>query len=72
VVKAVPEEVRILDYSEYSLGGSGAQSQAVTFIELKLGDQGRSVWGAGVDRNTVTASIKAILSGVNRAKVLVS
>jgi 2-isopropylmalate synthase len=71
VVKAVPEEVRILDYSEYSLGGSGAQSQAVTFIELKLGDQGRSVWGAGVDRNTVTASIKAILSGVNRAKSLV-
>lgn len=66
VVKAVPEEVRITDYSEYSLGGSGAASQAAAFIELRLGD-GPVVWGVGVDRNTVTASIKAILSAVNRA-----
>jgi 2-isopropylmalate synthase len=48
------------------LGGSGASSQAAAFIELRLGD-GPAVWGVGVDRNTVTASIKAILSGVNRA-----
>ena len=67
VVKAVPEEVKILDYSEYSLGGSGASSQAAAFIELRLGDSGPATWGVGVDRNTVTASIKAILSGVNRA-----
>ena len=67
VVKAVPEEVKLLDYSEYSLGGSGATSQAAAFIELRLGDSGPAVWGVGVDRNTVTASIKAILSGVNRA-----
>ena len=66
VVKAVPEEIKITDYSEYSLGGSGAASQAVAFLELRLGD-GPVVWGVGVDRNTVTASIKAILSGVNRA-----
>jgi len=68
-VKAIPEEVKILDYSEYSLGGSGASSQAAAFIELRLGDAGPVVWGAGVDRNTVTASIKAILSAVNRALV---
>jgi len=66
VVQAIPQEIRILDYSEYSLGGSGASSQAAAFIELRLGD-GPAVWGVGVDRNTVTASIKAILSGVNRA-----
>ena len=67
IVKAVPEEVKILDYSEYSLGGSGATSQAAAFIELRLGESGPVTWGVGVDRNTVTASIKAILSGVNRA-----
>lgn len=66
VVKSIPEEVRITDYSEYSLGGRGAASQAVAFLELRLGE-GPVVWGVGVDRNTVTASIKAILSGVNRA-----
>lgn len=66
VVKAVPEEIKITDYSEYSLGGSGAASQAAAFIELRLGD-GPVIWGVGVDRNTVTASIKAILSAVNRA-----
>jgi 2-isopropylmalate synthase len=67
VVASLPEEVKLLDYSEYSLGGSGATSQAVSFIELRLGEAGPVVWGAGVDRNTVTASVKAILSGVNRA-----
>jgi len=67
VVKALPEEVKIMDYSEYSLGGSGAASQAVAFLELRLGESGPVVWGVGIDRNTVTASIKAILSGVNRA-----
>jgi 2-isopropylmalate synthase len=67
VVKAMPEEVKILDYSEYSLGGSGAASQAAAFIELRLGENGPVTWGVAVDRNTVTASIKAILSGVNRA-----
>ena len=66
-VKALPEEVKFLDYSEYSLGGSGAASQAAAFIELRLGENGPVTWGVGVDRNTVTASIKAILSGVNRA-----
>jgi 2-isopropylmalate synthase len=70
VVKALPDEVKITDYSEYSLGGKGAASQAVSFIELRLGDSGPVVWGVGVDRNTVTASIRAILSGVNRAKSL--
>jgi 2-isopropylmalate synthase len=67
IVKALPDEVKIMDYSEYSLGGSGAASQAVSFIELRLGESGPVVWGVGVDRNTVTASIKAILSGLNRA-----
>ena len=67
VVTALPEDVKILDYSEYSLGGSGATSQAVSFIELRLGDSGAVTWGVGVDRNSVTASIKAILAGVNRA-----
>jgi 2-isopropylmalate synthase len=67
VVKSLPDEIKILDYSEYSLGGSGAASQAAAFIELRLGENGPVTWGVGVDRNTVTASIKAILSGVNRA-----
>ncbi|MEI8092672.1 MAG: 2-isopropylmalate synthase [Spirochaetales bacterium] len=70
VVKSLPDEVKLMDYSEYSLGGKGAASQAVAFIELRIGESGPVVWGVGVDRNTVTASIRALLSGVNRARSL--
>ncbi|MDD3764738.1 MAG: 2-isopropylmalate synthase [Nevskiales bacterium] len=58
--------VRVQDYHEHSIG-SGADAQAVTYIELSVGDGSRTLFGAGRDANIVTASMKAILSGVNRA-----
>nr|WP_211242745.1 2-isopropylmalate synthase [Sinimarinibacterium sp. CAU 1509] len=57
--------VKVHDYHEHSIG-SGADAQAVTYIELSVGE-GRTLFGAGSDANIVTASMKAILSGVNRA-----
>jgi len=50
-------------YKEHALG-SGADAEAVAYIELKKGD--REAFGAGRDKNTTTASLKAILSAVNR------
>jgi 2-isopropylmalate synthase len=55
----------VQSYSEHSLG-SGAEARAVSYIQLKLAD-GRVLFGAGVDTNIEVASIRAILSALNRA-----
>lgn len=57
-------EVRLLDYVEHTLGAS-SDSQAAAYIELEY--QGRTLWGVGIDGDIATASLKAVISGVNRA-----
>jgi len=52
-------------YSEHALG-AGAEASAIAYIQIKLADR-RSVWGAAVDTNIELASIKAVLSALNRA-----
>ncbi len=52
-------------YKEHALG-SGSEASAIAYIQLKLAD-GTVKWGAGVDTNIELASIKAVLSAVNRA-----
>jgi 2-isopropylmalate synthase len=64
-VHALEEEVRVLDYHEHAIG-AGAGAAAAAYVELKLGD-GPALHGVGVDANIVSASLKAIVSGVNRA-----
>ena len=55
----------VANYSEHALG-SGEEAAAIAYIQIKLAD-GRPRWGAAVDTNIELASIKAILSAVNRA-----
>jgi len=57
-------EVRLLDYVEHTLGAS-SDSQAAAYIEIEY--QGRTLWGVGIDGDIATASLKAVISGVNRA-----
>ncbi|PPE72417.1 2-isopropylmalate synthase [Solimonas fluminis] len=63
--KVVGERLTVQDYHEHAIG-AGADAAAVSYIELKLGS-GKTLFGVGRDANIVTASLKAILSGVNRA-----
>ena len=56
--------VRVLDYTEHALS-AGSDAQAAAYVECDVGGQTR--WGAGIDTNTVTASLRAVLSAVNRA-----
>jgi len=58
-------EVRVLDYTEHALS-AGSDAQAAAYVECEVG--GRALWGVGVDTNTVTASLRAVLSAVNRAR----
>lgn len=54
----------VLSYSEHSLG-QGAQAKAVSYIQIKA-DNGLTLYGAGTDTNIELASIKAIVSAINR------
>lgn len=57
-------DVRILDYSEHTLA-SAANAQAASYIEAAVGS--RVLWGVGIDASTTRASLKAMISAVNRA-----
>ncbi len=56
-------QVRVLDYQEHALS-AGGDAQAAAFLECQVGE--RILWGVGIDPSIVTASLKAIISAVNR------
>ncbi|MGH3244366.1 MAG: 2-isopropylmalate synthase [Spirillospora sp.] len=60
--------VRVLDYAEHAMSAGGdARAAAYVECDVRFGDaEGTTVWGVGIDGNIVTASLKAILSAVNR------
>ena len=58
--------IRVLDYHEHAIG-SGSDAQAVAYLELRIGDA-ITLFGVGIDANIVSASLKAITSGLQRAK----
>jgi 2-isopropylmalate synthase len=57
-------DIRVLDYAEHALS-AGGDAKAAAYLECAVGD--RVLWGVGVDPNIVTASLKALVSAVNRA-----
>jgi 2-isopropylmalate synthase len=57
-------DVRVLDYHEHATG-AGEEAQAASYLELAVA--GRVLWGCGVHPSIVTSSLRAIVSGVNRA-----
>ncbi len=57
--------VRVLDYVEHAMS-SGGDAVAAAFVECEIGD--RVLWGVGIDPSIVTASLKAVVSAVNRAE----
>ncbi|MFT4259066.1 2-isopropylmalate synthase [Microbacterium sp.] len=57
-------DLTVYDYVEHALS-AGGDAQAAAYIELQVGDQ--RLWGVGIDGDISTASLKAIVSGVNRS-----
>jgi len=57
--------VRVLDYHEHAIA-SGADARAVAYVEMRFGEQ--TLFGVGMHRNIVTASLNAVVSGVRRAR----
>ena len=56
-------DVRVLDYAEHALS-AGGDAIAAAYVECAVGEQ--VLWGVGLDANIVTASLKAVISAVNR------
>jgi 2-isopropylmalate synthase len=58
-------EVRVLDYAEHALT-EGTDAQAAAYVEIATA--GQVFWGVGIDTNTAAASMRAVLSAVNRSR----
>jgi len=57
-------EVKLYDYVEHALSGGG-DALAAAYVELNV--NGVRLWGVGIDADISTASLKAVVSAVNRA-----
>ncbi len=58
--------IKVLDYHEHAVG-EGANARAVAYLELRVDDR-ETLFGVGMDDNIVTASLRAIVSGIERAR----
>ena len=65
--EATGRSIRVLDYAEHAVS-AGANAQAAAYVELRV-DDAHVVYGVGMDANIVSASISAIVSGLERAPV---
>ena len=64
VVREQGFDITLYDYVEHTLS-AGGDAQAASYVELQVA--GERLWGVGIDGDISTASLKAIVSGVNRA-----
>ena len=72
-LSALEHRVRVLDYHEHALS-AGGDALAAAYVECEVGpinqtsgEDSQVLWGVGMDPNIVTASLKAVVSAVNRA-----
>ena len=63
-ISAVGFNVSVLDYSEHAMS-SGEEAQAAAYVEASV--DGKTVWGVGIATSITTASLRAVVSAVNRA-----
>ncbi|MBV9795885.1 MAG: 2-isopropylmalate synthase [Actinobacteria bacterium] len=64
-LSGVDVKIRVLDYTEHALS-AGSDAQAAAYVECEI--DGRTLWGVGIDADTTSASMRAVLSAVNRTR----
>ncbi len=57
-------DISVLDYSEHAMS-AGEEAKAAAYVEASIG--GKTVWGVGIATSITTASLRAVVSAVNRA-----
>jgi len=63
---ATGHRIRVIDYHQHAIG-AGADAQAVAYLEMRVDDT-TTLFGVGIDANTISASLKAVVSGLARAQ----
>ena len=67
--RATGVAIEVLDYHEHAIAkgpGTGSSARAAAYLELRIADT-RTLFGVGIDGNIVTASMKAVVSGLLRS-----
>ena len=57
-------KLEVLDYAEHAMS-EGGDAQAAAYVECQIGDE--IFWGVGIDPSITTATLRAVISAVNRA-----
>ena len=65
LVATLNEPLAVVDYHEHALG-EGSDAQAICILAIDDGERGDRCYGIGVSRNTIRASLNAIISAMNR------
>jgi 2-isopropylmalate synthase len=63
---ALGTSYEVTDYNEHAIA-EGTDAQAAAYVEMQDGE-GNRLWGVGLDANILTASLRALLSAVNRLR----
>jgi 2-isopropylmalate synthase len=63
---ATGHAIRVIDYHQHAIG-TGADARAVAYMELRV-DESHTLFGVGVDADIISASLKAIVSGLARGR----
>ncbi len=66
-LSGIGHDVRVLDYVEHALS-AGGDARAAAYLECVIG--GTVLWGVGIDSSITVASLKAVVSAVNRAAAI--
>lgn len=64
--EATGHAIRVIDYHQHAIG-TGADARAVAYMEVRV-DESRTLFGVGIDVDIISASLKAIVSGVTRGR----
>jgi len=64
VMQSYGVDIQVADYYEHAMS-AGGDASAAAYLECSV--NGGTFWGVGIDPSTTTASLKAVISAVNRA-----
>jgi len=64
VMQSYGVDIQVADYYEHAMS-AGGDASAAAYLECSV--NGGTYWGVGIDPSTTTASLKAVISAVNRA-----